>query len=562
MKKLFVAAMAFCCAALLNAQVKNYVCIVREQYYPSHIEFLEDLRDSLKKRGYSTYSEYVDSYLKGGFGSGFLYVDKDGKNYIVTNRHVVSQAASASVEFENADGSLTKYEGLKVLITDDDIDLAVLSFEGDAKPFKNGLSLYAGTLTDGQDVVSAGFPGLGGEPVWQFGKGSITNASARIKDMIDPSISTVIQHSAQVDAGNSGGPLLIESKAANGGYAVAGINTWKAVGRESTNFAIPAALITRLIDNSKKALDDNELKAEREAKLKAALSDSSNDFTSIVKFVSYSYTSEEGEDYFDDILRHAPTKVRDRVLTEFAFNPIEGLRYAVAYKLFENYSGQEANDENLSKIIWQKEHGLYRIASTSDLKKDKNKNKSKSSSSKSKKTASKGIPEISWEGFESPYLLAVSAGALIPLNAEVDGKPIDSKSGFNLALSVFPGALGMFGAQVEYQRISFGNVDANAFGVGGVIKLPLNFNMFCISPKAGAGIKLGFDEPKVRQFYWEAGLEAVFDFGINYLRPGIEIAYRTTSNTFTYFDAYSYEPDFTVKSSNLLVRLVAGISFD
>lgn len=562
MKKLFVAAMAFCCAALLNAQVKNYVCIVREQYYPSHIEFLEDLRDSLKKRGYSTYSEYVDSYLKGGFGSGFLYVDKDGKNYIVTNRHVVSQAASASVEFENADGSLTKYEGLKVLITDDDIDLAVLSFEGDAKPFKNGLSLYAGTLTDGQDVVSAGFPGLGGEPVWQFGKGSITNASARIKDMIDPSISTVIQHSAQVDAGNSGGPLLIESKAANGGYAVAGINTWKAVGRESTNFAIPAALITRLIDNSNKALDDNELKAEREAKLKAALSDSSNDYTSIVKFVSYSYASEEGEDYFDDILRHAPTKVRDRVLIEFTFNPIEGLRYAVAYKLFENYSGQEASDENLSKIIWQKEHGLYRIASTSDSKKDKNKNKSKSSSSKSKKTASKGIPEISWEGLESPYLLAVSGGAIIPLEAKVDGIKIDSKAGFNLALSVFPGALGMFGAQVEYQRISFGNVDANAFGVGGVIKFPLNCNMFCISPKAGAGIKLGFDEPKVRQFYWEAGVEAVFDFGINYLRPGIEIAYRTTSNTFTYFDAYSYEPDFTVKSSNLLVRLVAGISFD
>lgn len=560
MKKLFVAAIAFCCAALLNAQVKNYVCVVRQQYYPSHIEFLEDLRDSLKKRGYSSYSEYVDNYLKGGFGSGFLYVDKDGKNYIVTNRHVVSQAASASVEFENADGSLTKYEGLKVIITDDDIDLAVLAFEGDAKPFKNGLTIYNGSLTDGQDVVSAGFPGLAGEPVWQFGKGSITNSSARIKDMIDPSISTVIQHSAQVDAGNSGGPLLIESKAANGGYAVVGINTWKAVGRESTNFAIPAALITRLLDNSKKAIDDNELKAERESKLKAALSDSSNDYTSIVKFISYSYASEEGEDYFDDILRHAPGKIRDRVLIEFTFNPIEGLRYAVAYKLFENYSGEDANDENLSKIIWQKEHGLYRIASTTDSKNLKN--KSKSSSSKSKKTASKGIPEISWEGLESPYLLAVSGGAIIPLEAKVDGIKIDSKAGFNLSLSIFPGEFGMFGAQVEYQRISFGNVETNAFGVGGVLKLPLNFNMFCISPKAGAGIKLGFDEPKVRQFYWEAGLEAVFDFGINYLRPGIEIAYRTTSNTFTYFDAYSYQPDFTVKSSNLLIRLVAGISFE
>ena len=562
MKKLFVAAMAFCCAALLNAQVKNYVGIVRQQYYPSHVEFLEDLRDSLKKRGYSSYSEYVDNYLKGGFGSGFLYVDKDGKNYIVTNRHVVSQAASASVEFENADGSLTKYEGLKVIITDDDIDLAILTFEGDIKPFKNGLAIYNGNLTDGQDVVSAGFPGLAGEPVWQFGKGSITNSSARIKDMIDPSISTVIQHSAQIDAGNSGGPLLVESKAANTGYAVAGINTWKAVGREATNFAIPANLITRLIDNSKNAVDDNELKAEREAKLKATLSDSSNDYTSIVKFVSYSYASEEGEDYFDDILRHAPTKIRDRVLVEFAFNPIEGLRYAVAYKLFENYSGEDANDENLSKLIWQKEHGLYRIASTSESKKDKSKNKSKSSSSKSKKTASKGMPEISWEGFGSPYLFAISAGAIVPFESEVDGKSIDSNAGLNLALSVFPGAFGMFGVQVEYQSISVGDIETNAFGAGGVLKLPLNFNMFCISPKAGAGVKLGFDEPKVRQFYWEAGLEAVFDFGINYLRPGIEIAWRNTSNTFTYFDTNSYKPNFTVKSSNLIVRLVAGISFD
>lgn len=560
MKKLFVAVLTFCWAALLNAQVKNYVCVVRQQYYPSHIDFLEDLRDSLKKRGYSTYSEYVDSYLKGGFGSGFVYVDKDGKNYIVTNRHVVSQAASASVEFENADGSLTKYEGLKVLITDDDIDLAILSFEGNANPFKNGLALYNGTLTDGQDVVSAGFPGLGGEPVWQFGKGSVTNAAARIKDMIDPSISTVIQHSAQVDAGNSGGPLLIESKSANGGYAVVGVNTWKAVGRESTNFAIPGKLVESLIEASKKTVDDSAMKAEREAKFKAALTDSSNDYTSIVKFVSYSYTSEVGEELLDDILRHAPTKIRDRVLTEFTFNPIEGLRYAVAYKLFENYSGQEANDENLSKIIWQKEHGLYRIASTSNSKKEKN--KSKSSSSRSKKSSSKGIPEISWEGFESPYLLAVSGGISIPLKAAVDEKKIDSKAGLNLALSVFPGALGMFGVQVEYQRISFGKVKANAFGAGGVIKLPLNFDMFCISPKAGAGLKLGFDEPKLRQFYWEAGLEAVFDFGINYLRPGIEIAYRNTNNTFIYYESYSNNPDLKVKSSNLLVRLVVGIAFE
>ena len=157
MKKLLVAAFALFCAVAANAQVKNYVGIVRQKYYPAQEEFLKDLSDSLKRNGYSSYSEYVNDYLKGGFGSGFIYVDKDGTNYVVTNRHVVSQAASASIEFENEDGSTKKYENLSVVITDDDIDLAILRFEGNAKPFKNGLSISSAKLSDGQNVVSAGF---------------------------------------------------------------------------------------------------------------------------------------------------------------------------------------------------------------------------------------------------------------------------------------------------------------------------------------------------------------------------------------------------------------------
>lgn len=83
---------------------------------------------------------------------------------VVTNRHVVQNALTANVSFENEDGT---------------------------------------------EVWSAGFPGLGGKPMWQLGKGTITNASAKIKELIAPNISTIIQHSAEVDAGNSGGPLLL-----------------------------------------------------------------------------------------------------------------------------------------------------------------------------------------------------------------------------------------------------------------------------------------------------------------------------------------------------------------
>lgn len=564
MKKLFAAALLFCSALAANAQVKNYVGIVRQKYYPAQEEFLKDLADSLKRSGYSSYSEYVNDYLKGGFGSGFIYVDKDGTNYVVTNRHVVSQAASASIEFENEDGSTTKYENLTVAITDDDIDLAVLRFEGNAKPFKSGLSISTAKLTDGQNVVSAGFPGLGNDPVWQFGKGSVTNASARIKDLIDPTISTVIQHSAQIDAGNSGGPLLIESKSNAIGYEVVGINTWKAVGRDSTNFSIPARLALNLIEKSKKAADDAAENAARTELFKKTVSDSANDYTSIVKFVSYSFAASEGEDAFDDILRHGSTKVRNRVAGEFAYDPIEGLRYAVAYNLYKDFSGENATDENLSKIVWAKEHGLYRISSVKNEKDDKKAKKSavskKTSADLSKKSSSKKKKspfEVSFEGWDSPYQFSIGGGMLLPLGKDEDS--IDLGTSIDIAVEAFPNEIGLFGGVVEYQRVKVADETMNLFGVGAAFRVPLSFHFFTICPKAGAGMKVGFGELRDFQVYVDAGVVTTFNFGIDYIRPGFEVGVRGLSDKFSGSNLNSR--DFTLKSSDFVAKILLGINF-
>ena len=51
MKKLFVVAILFCCALTANAQVKKYVGIVRQKYYPAQEEFLTELSDNLKRNG-------------------------------------------------------------------------------------------------------------------------------------------------------------------------------------------------------------------------------------------------------------------------------------------------------------------------------------------------------------------------------------------------------------------------------------------------------------------------------------------------------------------------------
>ena len=74
-------------------------------------------------KGFNTYSKILDSYIKSGFGSGFIYVADNGDNFVITNRHVVSQAETASIEIENnSTGKIDKYENLTVILTDDEID--------------------------------------------------------------------------------------------------------------------------------------------------------------------------------------------------------------------------------------------------------------------------------------------------------------------------------------------------------------------------------------------------------------------------------------------------------
>ena len=558
MKKFLIALTAFFISPLAFAQVKNYVGIARQKYSDAQIKFLEDFRDKLQNRGYNSYAEYVDSYLKGGFGSAFVYVDKDGQNYIVTNRHVVSQAASVSLEFEKDDGSLVKYDNLYVLVTDDDIDLAILRFENNANYFKRGLSFYAGKVYDGQDVVSAGFPGLGDEPVWQFGKGSVTNSAARIKDLIDPAISTVIQHSAQIDAGNSGGPLLVASKSAATGYDVIGVNTWKAVGRDATNFAIPASLAAKLIERSKKPVDDKAAKAERQEKFKAVLSEPNSDYTALVKFISYDMAAQNGMDCFEEIFKHGATKVKNRVAAEFVINPIEGLRYAVAHDLYGKMSG-EGLDEKLSNLVWEKESGVYRIASVQGSdgeKKSKAKEKKSGGSSASSKKSGDKKSKVSWQGFEAPYTVAVTGGALIPIGK--DDPKVDLAAGFMVNLEVTPFERN-FGGIFEFEHRKVGGESLNIFGVGAVARLPLCFGLFTISPKADAGLKIAFGNVRDFQIFADLGLMTTFDFGSSFFRPGFEVGCRGTTDTLHFSDFSS--STVRLRHADFYAKMILGFKF-
>ena len=257
---------------------------------------------------YSAASEYK-AYQKGWSGSGFVIKGKNGRHYIVTNKHVTRGLKSVNIEF-NGD-TATKYEDCPVIKESEDIDVAIVELP---RHFKIGQSLefYTENVNEGDDVWSAGYPGLGNNPVWQLGKGIISNMS----------VFHVIQHTAQVDAGNSGGPLLIRKERKGGApsYYVIGVNTWKAGGRENTNFSIPTKFIIEFVNQSiTETVNVTEQKQEENAK--AAGENFYNALLScykdIVPFISdectYSITKEAFQDMFSQASSEAQTEIRENL---------------------------------------------------------------------------------------------------------------------------------------------------------------------------------------------------------------------------------------------------------
>jgi hypothetical protein len=158
-------------------------------------------------------------------GSGFL-VSRDGK--LVTNYHVIENAASAIVKFPN--GAFYAVQG--VLGTDKVKDLAVLKLSGTDFPF---LPLGdSGKVQVGETVVAIGNP-LALEATVSNG---IVSA---VRELEGEDRLRVIQTTAPISPGSSGGVLL------NLKGEVVGVTTFHLVSGQNLNFAVPADYIRPLL---------------------------------------------------------------------------------------------------------------------------------------------------------------------------------------------------------------------------------------------------------------------------------------------------------------------------
>ncbi len=196
--------------------------------------------------------EYVDistgeSVQSSGAGSGFI-IDPSG--IAVTNAHVVEGAGSIKVYI----GGDTEAINAKILGVSECNDLAVVDLTGDGYPF---MTWYTGPPELGTDVWAAGFPL--GDPQYTLVDGSIAKNNAD-GDTSWASLDYSLQDTAQIQPGNSGGPLLME----NG--TVVGVNYMAADVTNTTQFfAIPQAVAAPVVEVLRTGRDQDSIGINGEA---------------------------------------------------------------------------------------------------------------------------------------------------------------------------------------------------------------------------------------------------------------------------------------------------------
>ncbi len=159
-------------------------------------------------------------------GSGFVVA----KDIVATNYHVIENNLGVVVLKKNPNGSDINPIKASVLWRSVDLDLALLEVPGLDLPV---ITVRQSIPSKGSSVTTMGYPGAADEALRDISQASLVESTFTqgiIGRMIEASWSAnadkqmIIQHSASVNSGNSGGPLLD-----NCGRVV-GVNTAKALG--------------------------------------------------------------------------------------------------------------------------------------------------------------------------------------------------------------------------------------------------------------------------------------------------------------------------------------------
>lgn len=267
----------------------------------------------------------------GRFGSGFVLV-VNGENgarepYVVTNRHVADLASAVTLALEDG-----RHVEARVAFVDPTYDVAVLAPApgpiATQLAERGGFALATRSAKDGDEVTATGYPGLLGTPSFQLSKGHVSNEKLPFGDGTSPKLIHV-QHTAAIDPGSSGGPLLGARR------EVLGVNTFKLVNREAVSIAVPAEAVARALVSARTARTCEGACRKRAAEdaclaLVTELGRREPSATSVERLLGQEMIASYGIESHNELVRSDGT-----IFTRFQHAPVATLSEAVARRVVE-----------------------------------------------------------------------------------------------------------------------------------------------------------------------------------------------------------------------------------
>ncbi len=169
---------------------------------PAYVYTVKDVRKATVRIEASGLPELETNLSEGvGYGSGAI-IDPSG--LVLTNNHVVAGAKELKVWVWRDDGTTDTFAA-KVLGVSECADLALVKID-DEGPFPY-LSWREAPLEIGDKVYAAGFPGSEDYTLTD----GIISKDAGQGDTAWASVQSVIEHTAKINPGSSGGPLVDEN---------------------------------------------------------------------------------------------------------------------------------------------------------------------------------------------------------------------------------------------------------------------------------------------------------------------------------------------------------------
>ncbi|MCP4131011.1 MAG: trypsin-like peptidase domain-containing protein [bacterium] len=331
---------------VLSAAIRESVAIIECKPNKQLVNALENIAKYFEKSGYRGTAKLLREHKKGWSGSGFV-VRANGQNFLVSNKHVLGNSGSITIKFEDKKGNLFEIKEKSTVFEDSQLDLALLVLPEGIKNIEP-LRLYDKEIIEGDDAYAAGYPDLLGQPSWQLTKGIVSNSFTKVPTIIDPEICRLVQHSASIDPGSSGGPLLVKN-GNNKNWSVIGVSSYSITSRSNTFFAIPVTKVKELIKKyhtkKKNAKNKEAIRKEIELFVKdlyKQLKEPAWNASKEHRFVSIDKTAQKGWDsilrLFDEGDKEIIKKMNHRFQSLSFF---DAMRESVSWSIWHIFQNQE-----------------------------------------------------------------------------------------------------------------------------------------------------------------------------------------------------------------------------